>query len=59
MKWSVLNQEDLNILRELGMKLKSGTKFEQMIGDFILDYIKDRIPVPSKDDKSEQISSGG
>ena len=54
MKWSILNQDDLNSLRELGIKLKSGTKSEQMAGDFILEYTKDRIPIPSKytDDKS-------
>lgn len=53
MKWSILTQDELNTLRKLGIKLKSGTKWEQTVGDFILEYTKDRIPVPSKDDKNK------
>lgn len=52
MKWSVLNQDDLKTLRELGIKLKSGTKWEQTVGDFLLEYTKDRIPIPSKDNNN-------
>lgn len=54
MKWSILTRDDLNTLRELGIKLKSGTKWEQTVGDFILEYAKGRIPVPTKDEKSEK-----
>lgn len=49
MKWSILTQDDLNTLRKLGTKLRSGTEWERTVGDFILEYTKDRIPVPSKD----------
>lgn len=53
MKWSILTRDDLNTLRELGIKLKSGTELEQTLGDLIVEYTNDRIPIPSKDDKSK------
>lgn len=49
MKWSILTKNDLNILREIGLGLKAGTKSEQALGDLIIDYTKDRIPIPTKD----------
>lgn len=54
MKWSILTKNDLNTLKEIGIKLRSGTFWERTVGDFILEYTKDRIPIPSKDEKSEK-----
>jgi hypothetical protein len=58
MKWSILTKNDLNTLRELGTKLRSGTEWERTVGDFILEYTKDRIPIPSKDGKSKKSEKG-
>lgn len=49
MKWSILTRNDLNRLREIGIGLKAGTKSEQTLGDLIVEYTKDRIPIPTKD----------
>lgn len=57
MNWSILTQNDLNTLRELGIKLKSGTKWEQTLGDLIVEYTNDRIPVPTKDVKDKPMFS--
>ena len=53
MKFSILSQNDIEVLKELGTKMKAGTKWEQTLGDFILEYTKDRIPIPSKEDKKK------
>jgi len=55
-KWSILSKKDLELLTELGNKLQAGTKWEQTVGEFILSYTKNRIPIPSKDENSEQKS---
>ncbi len=49
MKWSILTKNELNILREIGIGLKTGTKSEQSLGGLIIEYTKDRIPIPTKD----------
>ena len=55
-KWSILSKKDLELLTELGNKLQAGTKWEQNVGEFILSYTRNRIPIPSKDENSEQKS---
>lgn len=59
MKWSILTKNDLNTLKEIGIKLRSGTFLESTVGDFILEYTKDRIPIPSKDEKSKKSEKSG
>jgi hypothetical protein len=51
MKFSILSRNDIGTLKEIGIKLKAGTKWEQTLGDLMLEYAKDRIPIPSKEDK--------
>lgn len=52
-KWSILSKKDLELLTELGNKLQAGTNWEQNVGEFILMYTKNRIPIPSKDEKDK------
>lgn len=43
---SILSNDDLEKLKGLGNKLKSGNKTEQRLADKILKYVKNRTEVP-------------
>lgn len=47
-KLSILYDEELEVLKVLGEKLKKGNKTEQEFGDSILKFVQERRPIPGK-----------
>lgn len=47
-KLSILHDEELDVLKVLGEKLKKGNKTEQEFGNRILEFVQGRRTIPGK-----------